>query len=136
MSDEHKTGYTDDELRIRNGTRPPEIQRFVLRRAKNPIFVEDKVVWNFNNHTPNIESLEDRAETLRLDEYVIPYQISNIWAYMVSLFPQRLKDAEILRYQKSDGTYQPYSNYFRHSESEDNNRVRDEIDRYLNENDI
>lgn len=115
MSDEHRTPYTDDMLRVEQGTGPEEIREFVRRRALNPLEVEGVTIWNFNNHEINMEALERDVKEFNRDEYVIPYQASGVWGYMVILFPKRLQEAEILAYQQDRGRYIPYPNYIRHS---------------------
>lgn len=127
MSNEHRTSYADDALRVENGTQPEEIQSFVERRAKDPIEVKGVKVWDFNNHVLNREALREQADDLLYDEYVIPYQASGVWGYMVQLLPPRIREAEILTYRQRDGEYNPYPNYIRHSEPETNDEIKQNI---------
>lgn len=120
----NRTPYSEDALRVENGTQPEEIQEFVIRRAKNPYIIDDVIVWDFNNHMVNINALEKQVGDLLNTEYVIPYQASGAWAYMVSMLPKRIREAEILTYNQSEGEYKPYPNYFRHSDPAVNNGIR------------
>jgi hypothetical protein len=126
-----RTEYTEDALEVQNGTQPEEIQAFVERRATNPVEVGDLLVWNFNNHKVNIEALESQADGFIYDEYVIPYQASGVWAYMTTLLPELIREAEILAYDQSRGQYNPYPNFFRHTDAEDNDVIKRAIEEQL-----
>lgn len=127
MTDKHRTPYAEDELRVQNGTQPQEIREFVEERAKNPIVIGDTVVWNFNNHEVNYEVLERQVEDFLYDEFVIPFQASGVWGFMVTLLPEEIREAEILAYDQSKGQYNPYPSFARHSEEEVNNELRQRI---------
>ena len=131
MADKYRTPYTEDALKVDHGTTPDDIQKFVLDRAVNYIQVGDTTVWNFNNHTPNYEALEGQVDNLMYDQYVIPFQASGVWGYMVQLLPQWLQIVEILAYSQSQGEYIPYPNYIRHSDPGDNDRIREQIEEEL-----
>lgn len=131
MSEEHRTPYADDTLNVENGTQPEEIQEFVFDRATNPIRIDDLVVWNFNNHEVNREALKEQLGGFIHDEFVIPYQASGVWGYMISLLPDFIAEAEILAYNQSRGQYNPYPNFIRHSEEVTNEQIRDAIAKTL-----
>jgi len=79
--------YTEDKINVSNGTQPQHIRDFVERRAKDPIIVEDKTVWNFNNHKPERDTLEEQVVQFYYDDFIIPFQASGAWAYMWHLLP-------------------------------------------------
>ena len=128
MDDEkHRTPYTDDALRVGHGTTPEHIRDFVLQRATNYHQFGDTIVWNFNNHEPNYEVLNNQVPELMYNRYVIPFQASGVWGYMVQLLPEWLQIVEILAYSQKQGQYIPYPNYLRHSTREEDDEVRNEI---------
>jgi hypothetical protein len=127
MSGGHRTPYADDALRVEQGTQPEDIQEFVQRRALEAHEIHGVKVWNFNNHTINEEALRRDALNFRHREYVIPYQASGVWAYMATLLPAEIREAEILAYRQQEGEYMPFPNYFRHSDDETNHATRASI---------
>ena len=131
MGNKNRTPYADDVFSVENGTQPEEIQEFVVNRATNPKEIEGLVVWNFNNHMLNVDALEHQADDLLYDEFIVPYQASGVWGYMISLLPDRIREAEILTYNQHRGEYNPYPNFIRHSEVDDNNDVRERIEEHL-----
>lgn len=128
---DRRTPYSDDALQIENGTQPEEIHDFVLRRVQRPIEIKGLRVWNFNNHVPNKGALRSQAKEFMQDEYLIPYQKSGPWAYMASLLPESIQEAEILTYRQKDGRYEPLPNYFRHTDAETNRAIREQIQRVV-----
>jgi len=133
MTEKKRTPYADDALSVENGTQPEEIQEFVERRAANPYEIDEKLVWNFNNHVIDETRLADQVEGFLYDEFVIPYQASGVWGYMVTLLPDEIREAEILTYSQEHGKYNPYPNFIRHSEDEENDDVRRRIVERLRE---
>lgn len=127
MSNGKRTPYADDAIHVQNGTQPSEIYDFVERRATNPIEFEEATVWNFNNHVVNEEALADQVDDFLYSEFVIPYQASAVWGFMVTLLPPELQEAEILTYDQSKGRYNPYPCFIRHSDSEKNDEIRRRI---------
>lgn len=131
MSDNHETEYADDALLMDGSTDAQEIQEFVLQRARSPYTDENITVWNFNNHTVDTETLGEQSDSFRQDEFVIPFQASGVWGYMTQLLPDRLREAEILAYRRTEKTYHPYKNYFRVSDDEVNEKLRESITDFL-----
>lgn len=134
-NEKHRTPYADDALVVKNGTQPDEIRDFVRQRTLNPEQVAEMTVWNYNNHEVNTEVLRETADELARDEYVIPYQVSGVWAYMTTLLPKRVREAEILTYSQDEGDYRPYPNYFFHSEELANGALRAQLTTSLSEGD-
>jgi hypothetical protein len=133
MSKEHRTEYTDDRLPAEHGTEPEDIREFVERRTKNPILVGNTIVWNFNNHEVNMEALEAQVDDFLYDEFVIPFQASGVWGYMVELLPEYVREAEILTYDQSKGQYNPYPSFSRHADAEKNDKLRGELEEFIEE---
>lgn len=127
MMTRNRTPYADDALRVENGTTPDEIREFVRRRGSNPRRIGGLRVWNFNNHELNVEALREQGDDFLYDDYVVPYQASGVWAYMASLLPKEVKEAEILAYNQENGRYLPYPNYFRHSDRGPNQETLTDI---------
>lgn len=136
MTKEYRTPYADDALDVENGTQPEELQDFVERRALNPIKIEGLIVWNFNNHIVDEQALREQSRNFLNDEFVIPYQASGAWGYMVTLLPTRIREAEILTYSQSRGRYNPYPNFIRHSEDATNENIRRRLTERLQEGSI
>lgn len=126
------TPYADDALRKSgNDIYPDDVQEFVIRRAKNPVVVDGLTVYNFSNHEVDKEQLEQQVDELIGDEYIIPYSVEGIWGYMVRLLPEKLRNLEILAYNKKREEYNPYPNLIRHSNEDDNEETRRRIEEQL-----
>lgn len=133
----NRSPYTDDHLRVKSGTTPDDIYEFVLRRATNPeVIGGEMTVWNFNNHALNHDSLEGQMNDLTYDEYMIPFQVSGVWATMFNLLPERLKELEILTYSQKEGKYVPFPNYYRHSDEQKRDEITDQIREFLDQEGI
>lgn len=105
------TKYEDDALKMTSETTVDEVQSFVRRRTQNPYIVGGKVIWNFSNHKPDMEALEFAANNkLENDKYVIPFQVTGSWGFMVQFLPQQLQRSEILVYKQQYGDYAAYTN--------------------------
>ncbi len=113
------TPYADDALRVESGTQPEEIREFVKRRTLNPVRVAGVEIFNYNNHVVDREQIREQADEFHKSRYLIPYQASGVWGYMVQLLPQEVLEVEILTYQQSSGKYVPYPNYVRHALGEE-----------------
>lgn len=133
MTEDNRTPYEDDALRLESGTTPDDIREFVRRRTEQPLRYGDVTIWDYNNHKPNREALEQTIDEWELyhDEYVIPLQIPGVWGYIVTFLPERIRTAELLGYSQDEGRYIPFPNYIRHSDSDDNNQCTDELQTIL-----
>lgn len=127
----YRSPYSEDELRVEQGTKPREVREFALRRAINPHVFGEKIVWNFNNHKIMEDSLVDQLDELKNDEYLIPYQASGVWGVIFGMLPERIREAEILSWSQRNGKYFAFPNYYRHSENGSSEQVQNEIERYL-----
>lgn len=123
----NETEYAEDALIASVELQPDDVRDFVERRAMNPSLFGDVIVWSFNNHVLDEKQLESQVDDLKSDEYVIPYQVSGIWGYMMLLLPEEIREAEILTYRRSEGRYHPYPNYYHYSEEVEDDETRDRI---------
>lgn len=88
-----------------------EVQGFVKKRFRNPYIMEGKVIWNFSNHQPNMEALEFATKNkLEKDRYLIPFQVTGTWGFMMQLLPKEIKEIEILVYKPQFEDYAAYTN--------------------------
>lgn len=91
-----------------------EVLDFIKNRTRNPYTVNGKIIWDFSNHKPDMEALEFATENkLENDEYVIPFQVTGTWGFIIQLLPDRLRNAEILVFKKQYGDYAAYQNMYR-----------------------
>lgn len=116
QNSDQRTPYRDDALRVGNGTKPPDIRDFLRRRTRNPQHVAGMAIWNYNNHELNYEALREQSDEFMRDRYMVPFQASGVWGYMVQLLPEEIAELEILTYDQESGEYTPFPNYQRHSE--------------------
>lgn len=112
--------YREDTLRMTSDTELDEVLTFIKQRARNPYTVNGKIIWDFSNHKPDMEALEFATENkLENDEYVIPFQVTGTWGFIIQLLPERLRNAEILVFKKQYGDYAAYENMYRLMEEKD-----------------
>lgn len=116
--------YREDTLRMTSDTQLDEVLGFIKRRTRNPYTVNGKIIWDFSNHKPDMEALEFATENkLENNEYVIPFQVTGTWGFIIQLLPERLQNAEILVFKKQYGDYAAYENMYRlMGEKEEYNR--------------
>lgn len=118
------TPYADDELRIDGQTQPEEVREFVERRIENPIRIGGVTVYNLSTHEPDMQALEAKVGALKRSHYIIPYQISAVWGYMLRLLPGPLRDIEILEYSRQEGVYKAFKNFRRASDKQKDRVLR------------
>lgn len=107
----NKTPYEDDSLMMSSDTALEEVQSFVRRRLQNPYMINGKVIWNFSNHKPDLDALEFCTRNkLEEDRYVIPFQVTGTWGFMVQLLPEDMKKYELLVYKPQYEDYAAYKN--------------------------
>lgn len=119
--------YADDALNVQNGTQPEEVREFVKKRSTEPIKIQEKIVWNFNNHPVKEELLREQSRKFQQDRFVIPFQATGAWGYMVQLLPTEIKEAEILAFDRKNKRYNPYPNFLRYSSQEEEDATREWI---------
>lgn len=127
------TMYADDSLgdednRVADSTTPEDIRDFVERRAVDPIVIDGVVVWNFSNHEVDMETLREDIEDFRFYRYVIPFDASGVWGYIVELLPEQIASAEVLTYSKGQERYLPMPNYSWHSDDGEDEEFRKRLE--------
>lgn len=102
------------DLWIESTTDVDEVLEFVEQRVQNPHYEKDggqNIVWNFSSH-------ELKKDKLKLgyrdeDKFIIPYQVTSVWAFMYSLLPEELRTAEILIWREYNEQYVAYQQFYR-----------------------
>lgn len=101
----------DSNLYIDDDTSSVDVIEYVNDRLTDPAIIGDAVVWNF--HHKQIDAAALVNADLEPAEYVIPYPVPGVWGFIVDILPERVSDAQLLTYAKSEGRYTVYDN-FRH----------------------
>ncbi len=109
-------------LFVKPGTTLGDVVDFLLSR-REPIEVGGCRIWDFNNHDPDYEALNEFAR-MHSGEFVIPFGMSYTWAIMLELLPRRFRRLPALHYRK--GVY-----YFVRLEADEEeiSRAREEVER-------
>lgn len=126
----------DSELYIEGDkTEPTEVLDFVAERTAGPMIFRggDVVVYNYHNRDVVVNALVEWAESAEPGVYVVPYQVSGVWAFMQRVLPQEVRDADLLTYRRRDDQYVDYENWRRifdesDEEFEDAEVVHEQID--------
>lgn len=122
------TEYLDDVPEIDEDTTAKELVDFTKQRAENPIEIEGTTIYNFNSHKPDYEELEKAINgKLERDTYLIPFQVTGAWLFMLHLLPQDIREAEVLIYRENIETYYAYRNFVREVPDEWMESVREDI---------
>lgn len=130
----YKSPYRKDSLEIKESTKPEHVQNFVERRSQQPIDIGGKTIWNFNNHKVERKTITMQLGNLMCDKYIIPYQISGVWAVMYTMLPEEIRNAEILTWSSGQGRYVAFPNYYRRIDKTDNDEFREKIREWLEQN--
>ena len=116
-------------------TEPTEVLDFVAERTAGPTIFRDGevVVYNYHNRDLVVNALVEWAEEAEPGVYVIPYQVSGVWAFMQKVLPQAVRDADLLTYSRREEEYIDYDNWRRiydepDEEFEEADRIREQID--------
>lgn len=103
-----------------------EVMQFLRGRLRNPYMMNGKVIWNFSNHKPDLEALEFcTEEKLEKERYIIPFQVTGTWGFMVSLLPEDMRKYELLVYKPQHGDYAAYRNLRAEISDDDLEEFRD-----------
>ena len=103
-----------------------EIFEFIKNRVKNPIIIKNGaiIVFDFNNHPPSEGSLSQ----LKKGIYTIPFSLSNVWSYIVSVLPVQLRTAKQLLYSVKKNKYESAPNPFTNMNETTFRKYRSEIE--------
>lgn len=130
------SGYLDDVPEIDESTTADDLIEFTKNRARDPIEIDGVTIYNFNSHKPDYENLEEAIDgKLERDTYVIPFQVSGPWRFMMHLFPQTIREAETLIYRENIQEYYAYHNFTRDVSDELMEGVKQRIAEDIHESD-
>lgn len=128
----NKTPYEEDALMMSSDTELEEVKGFVKDRLRNPYMMNGKVIWNFSNHKPDLDALEFcTRKKLENDKYIIPFQVTGTWGFMVQLLPDEMKEYELLVYKPQFEDYAAYENLRARMEKEQVEEFKDSMARDL-----
>lgn len=102
---------SDNSLYMEDDTTVTDVLTFVRQRVESPTVFDGVIIYNFRNQSLNANALFDWLEGAEPGVYVVPYQISGVWAFMAEVLPDALQYAEILAYRQSDDAYVSYENW-------------------------
>ena len=113
------------DLWVESTTDVEEVLEFVEQRIENPHYEEDEgenVVWNFSSY----DLKEDKLNLgyRNHSRFVVPYQVTSVWAFMFSLLPEELRNAEILIWREHDDQYVAYQQFYRQMSPEQREQFR------------
>lgn len=130
---ERYTEDMDDAIRVDADTDAEDVHEFVKRRVRNPVEADGGLVWNFSTHEPNETMLNSGTLIIKGEHFVIPYQYHEVWRYIGHLLPPKINQAIVLRYNPEDRYYDVYKNYFRDTDEEERNTMKDELKQIVEE---
>jgi hypothetical protein len=124
-----------NELYVTDDTTVEELKDYIEYVVANP-YVEsvdgvEKQVWNFSSHEINEEELN--LEMKHESEFIIPFGVTTTWAMMYVMLPERLRGAENLVWNQSNGEYRAYRQFYRDFTSYEMNSFRQKMVRVLEE---
>lgn len=105
-----------------------EILEFVKNRIQNPVVVEDKIIFDFNNHPYVKEPLRKCVLQHESKYFVIPYSMSAVWSFIVALLPAHLRTAPQLFYSPTKNEYTAIENPFLTLDQLEYRKIRHEIE--------
>jgi len=115
-------------LEINSSTTIDELVDYTKGQAENPFQYNDVTVYNFSTHEVDEDALKSCIDTkFNRDLYQIPMQILTGQAFVQSILPQRVREAEILLYRPGEEDYYAYKNFVRDAPSEYQAKVQQEI---------
>lgn len=132
--DEKEYVYRDEALYLTEDTTVQEIVDYLQAVIENPIFLgEDNqnVVWNFSTHEFKRMASEDEVVGKDCDRFIVPYQVTGGWAFMFTLLPEAIKEAEVLVYKPNEGEYFAYRNFYRTTSSGRHSQIQQDLARRL-----
>jgi len=113
------------DLWVESTTDVDEVLEFVEQRIENPHYEEDEgenVVWNFSSYDLKKDKLN--LGYRNHSRFVVPYQVTSVWAFMFSLLPEELRNAEILIWREHDDQYVAYQQFYRQMSPEQREQFR------------
>lgn len=98
-------------LYLTDDTDIDDVVEFLETRLADPAVIDDVVVWNFRNEGLVTNDLLGWAEEAESGAYIVPYQVSGVWAFMSNILPRRVSEARLLAHRSSEDRYVDYDNW-------------------------
>jgi hypothetical protein len=115
-------------LEINSSTTIDELVEYTEKQAANPFKYNGTTVYNFSTHEVDEDAMKSCIDSkFNRDLYQIPMQILTGQAFVQSILPQRVREAEILLYRQDEEDYYAYKNFVRDAPSEYQEKVKQEI---------
>lgn len=134
---ENGTEYADDSLRVDGQTTPDDVRTFVEGRIEDPVVLQRDdggvTVWDFANHVPHMESLERMKDDLTDDQYVIPFQMTEYWPYMMRLLPKDIRESPYLVWSHEQHRYRVHRNIMAEAKLNIDAQFRSRMERTIQE---
>lgn len=99
------------QLYMGDDTTATDVLDYAADRLEQPTGVGDATVFNFHNQPLSMPELSQWAEDVESGVYVVPYQISGVWAFMVEALPSAVAQARLLAFRVNDREYVDYANW-------------------------
>lgn len=99
----------DKRLWIGEATTIGDVVGFVRSRLEEPARLNGTIVWNF--HARDLDARALVNADLDGGHYVVPYQASGAWGWMIEILPQKIADASVLVYRGDQEAYEVFDNY-------------------------
>lgn len=98
----------DSDLRAGPDVTADDVRQFLADRLADPAVVDGNLVFNFHSRDLDAAALLDSSADLDArpqSVFVVPYQASGLWGFMVDVLPPTVADAPLLVYRKNAGEY-------------------------------
>lgn len=105
---------TKDKLYLNDETAYEDIVEYVKNQMANPRQPDgrdDIRVYNFHNSPMVSPEFAEWAESAESGLYVVPYQVSGVWAAMTEILPEDIAEADVLVYRRQAEKYQTHPNW-------------------------
>lgn len=124
------TQYRQGALYMTESTTVDEVIDYLRDCIENPVMVGDTIIWNFSTHELDIGAVltvDDKNQ----DRFVVPYQVTGAWAFMFTLLPEEIKNAETLVYKPDVGEYHAYRSLYRTTPQDRHDQIRNDLSRRM-----
>jgi hypothetical protein len=123
-------------IEINAGTEPNELIEYTKEQTKNPVEIKNTFVYNYSTHKVDKDALAKAVDgKLERELYRIPMQIMTGEAFIQSILPEKIKQAEILMYRPDEKDYYAYNNYIRNVPVEKRQNITQKIASIIQEHD-
>lgn len=98
----------DSSLYVDDDTTATEVLNYTVERLCEPATVGDVVVFNF--HSAELDARALVNANLDPGVYVVPYQVTGVWGFIVDVLPDPVGTAPLLNYAPTEEEYRVYEN--------------------------